>query len=260
MPLRLVGRDPSRLPALPGAVAAPAAEYADTAAMRQALEGVRTLFLVSARESAERVAEHLSAVDAAVGAGVERVVYLSFLGAAPECTFTFGRDHWHTEQHLRSTGLRHTFLRDSLYADLLPQMVGDDGAIRGPAADGRLSAVSQDDVAAVATAVLLDDAGGVSQHDGVTYDVTGPQALTMTEVAATLSAAWGRPVRYVDETEDEAYASRARFGAPDFEVAGWVSSYLAIARGELSLVSDAVPRLIGRAAKSFGDVVRETGG
>ena len=78
-----------------------------------------TLFLVSGRESANRLAEHRSAVDAAVRAGVQRIVYLSFLGAAADCTFTFGRDHWHTEQHITATGLRHTFLRDSLYADFL---------------------------------------------------------------------------------------------------------------------------------------------
>ena len=254
--MRLVGRDPARLPSLPGASAAPAAEYADTAAMRRALEGVETVFLVSGRESADRVVEHRSAVDAAAQAGAQRVVYLSFLGAAADCTFTFGRDHWHTEQHLRSTGLRHTFLRDSLYADLLPHLVGDDGTIRGPAGAGRLSAVSQDDVAAVATAVLLDDAGEVSQHDGVTYDVTGPEALTMTEAAETIASVTGRPVRFVDETEEEAYASRAHFGAPDFEVAGWVTSYLAIARGELSTVTDVVPRLLGRPARSLADVLR----
>src|SRR5690349_14554770 len=68
------------------------AEYRDTERMRQALDGVGTLFLVSGRESADRVAEHRSAVDAAVAAGVQRIVYLSFAGAAPDCTFTFGRD------------------------------------------------------------------------------------------------------------------------------------------------------------------------
>ena len=50
---------------------------------------------------------------------MRRIVYLSFLGAAADCTFTFGRDHWHTEQHIIGTGVRHTFLRDSLYADFL---------------------------------------------------------------------------------------------------------------------------------------------
>ena len=82
------------------------AEYTDAEAMNGALHGCEALFLVSGRESANRVAEHVTAVDAAVRAGVQRIVYLSFLGAAPECTFTFGRDHWHTEQHIIGTGVR----------------------------------------------------------------------------------------------------------------------------------------------------------
>ncbi|MET7418167.1 NAD(P)H-binding protein [Dactylosporangium sp. NPDC005555] len=214
------------------------AEYGDTDRMRRALDGAGTLFLVSARESADRLTEHRSAVDAAVDAGVERIVYLSFAGAAPECTFTFGRDHWHTEQHIRLTGLRWTFLRDNLYQEMLPMLAGADGVIRGPAGDGRLAAVSYDDVAACAVAALTGDG-----HDGKTYELTGPEALSMHEVAERLG------VRYEPETVEEAYASRAHYGAPAFEVAGWVSSYEAIANGELAAVSDDVPRLTGRAAK-----------
>src|ERR1700709_932183 len=90
----LLGRDAAKLP--PGHEHRIAA-YGD-AAMAAALVGVDTLFFVSGRESATRLDEHLSVVDSAVKAGVERVVYLSFLGAAPDCTFTLGRHHYVTEQ------------------------------------------------------------------------------------------------------------------------------------------------------------------
>jgi uncharacterized protein YbjT (DUF2867 family) len=253
VPLRLVGRDPSRFPDLPGAVAGSPAEYADTDAMAAAIGDADTLFLVSGRESANRLAEHRSAVDAAVRAGVQRIVYLSFLGASADCTFTFGRDHFHTEEHIKASGLRYTFLRDCLYADFLAPMAGEDGVIRGPAADGRVSAVAQHDVAAAAVVVLTD---GSAAHDGKTYDLTGPEALTMTEVAARISAVTGREVRFEDETLEQAYASRAQYGAPQFEVDGWVTSYLAIARGEVAKVSDHVQRLTGRPARSLDDVLR----
>lgn len=142
------------------------ASYVDRAAMEQALEGTTTLFLVSARESADRVREHFSAVDAAVAAGVQRIVYVSFLGAGPDCTLTFGRDHWHTEQHIRRTGLRFIFLRNSIYQWMLPVFAGSDGVIRGPAGDGRVSALAHEDVADVAAAVLLQG----DDDDGVTYE------------------------------------------------------------------------------------------
>ncbi len=246
VPLRLIGRDPSRLPSLPGAVAAPAAVYGDTPAMTAALAGADVLFLVSGRESAHRVAEHSSVIDAAAAAGVRRIVYTSFFGASPECTFTFGRDHWHTEAYVRASGLEFTFLRDNFYLSVLTGMAGADRVIRGPAGTGRLSAVAQEDVADVAAVVLQDDA-----HAGATYDLTGPSALSLDEVAAILGRFSGRPVTYLAETEPEAYASRAHYGAAEFEVAGWVSTYLAIARGELEGVSDDIARILGRPARSF---------
>jgi uncharacterized protein YbjT (DUF2867 family) len=248
---QLVVRNPGRAPQLPNSTVR-IADYDDPAALRSALAGANTLFLVSGAEHPERVRLHRQAIDAAVEAGVTRIVYLSFLGAAPDCTFTFGRDHYFTEEHLSSTGLATTFLRDSLYLDFLPGMADAEGVIRGPAGDGRVSAVARDDVADVAAAVLLQP----ELHDGRSYDVTGPEALSLAEVAALLTEFSGRPVRYHEETEEEAYASRAGYGAADFEVAGWVTSYQAIAAGEVSRVSDVVPQLTGHPALSLRDLLR----
>ena len=241
----LIGRD--------AAVLADGHEHREAAygqaRMTAALTGVDTLFFVSGRESATRLDEHLAVVDSAVSAGVERIVYLSFLGAAPDSTFTLGRHHYFTEQAIRDTGIAFTFLRDSLYQDYLPFMTGEDGVIRGPAGEGRLSAVARDDVAEVAAQVLR--AAGDGTHDGVAYDVTGPEALTLAEVATQLQAASGRPVSFHDESEAEAYDSRSRFNAPPFEVEGWVTSYQSIGAGEMARVSDDVERVIGRPASTF---------
>jgi NAD(P)H dehydrogenase (quinone) len=247
---RLLVRNPGHTARLPKVEIAHA-DYADPPAMRAALDGIDTVFLVSGREAEDRLTHHLAAVDAAVAAGVRRIVYLSFLGADPAATFTLARQHWATEQHIRATPMRFTFLRDSLYADLLPWMAGADRVLRGPAGDGAVSAVARDDVAEVAVAVLLGHG-----HDGGTYDVTGPAALTLTEVAMELSAAAGRPVRYEIETIEQAYASRAQFSAPHWEVTGWVSSYAAIGAGEMAAVSDTVQRLTGHEAISFAEFLR----
>ncbi len=245
VPQRLVVRDPSRAPALPGAEPV-AASYEDRDAMRRALAGVGTLLLVSATETAGRVALHTAAVDAALDAGASRIVYISFLSAAPDATFTFARDHWHTEEHIRESGAAFTFLRDNLYLDVLPLFAGEDGVIRGPAGDGRVGAVTRDDVADVAAAVLRDPG-----HNGATYDVTGPEALTLNEVAAQITQVTGRKTTYHAETLEEAYASRAVYGAPDWEVAGWVTSYAAIATGELDVVTDTVETITGHKPQSL---------
>ena len=243
---RLLVRDRSRAPALLGAEVAEA-EFGDVAAVRAALAGAETVLMVSAAETPDRVERHKAFVDAAVAADVGRLVYTSFLGAAPDAVFTLARDHWATEEHIRASGLPFTFLRDSLYADFLPFMVGEDGVIRGPAGDGRAAVVAQDDIADAAAAVLRDPGA----HAGQTYDLTGPAALTFAEIAATVAAATGREVRFQNETLAESYASRARYGAPDWQVDAWVSTYTAVAAGELATVSPAIEELTGRPATSL---------
>jgi NAD(P)H dehydrogenase (quinone) len=248
---RLLVRDPARAPQVPGASIA-VASYGDRTALREALHDAETVLMVSAAETPERVPQHRSFVDAAADAGVRRLVYTSFAGAAPHATFTLARDHWATEQHIRDSGLEWTFLRDNLYADFLPFMVGDDGVIRGPAGDGRAAVVAQDDIADAAIAVLRDPA----PHAGKTYDLTGPEALTLADAAAILERATGREVRYHAETIEEAYASRKHYGAPDWQLDAWVSTYAAIAAGELATVTGDVPHLTGHEATALADLLR----
>ncbi|MDQ7903125.1 SDR family oxidoreductase [Phytohabitans sp. ZYX-F-186] len=247
-PQRLVVRDPERAPSLPGAEVV-RAEYADGAAAQRALAGVTTLFMVSGAEEPGRVETHRTFVDAAVAAGVRHVVYTSFFGAAPDATFTLARDHWATEQHIAASGLDATILRDNLYIDFFPLMVGDDGVLRGPAGEGRVAAVTQDDIADAAVAVLREPA----EHVNARYDLTGPAALTLREVAATITEVTGRQVSYQDESLNEAYASRAAYGAPAWQVDAWVSTYTAIAAGELDGVTTAVATLTGHPATSLAE-------
>jgi uncharacterized protein YbjT (DUF2867 family) len=250
-PCRLLVRETSTAAVAAGAEVARIRSYTDESGLRSALTGCDTLLLVSARESADRVREHKTVVDTARASGVTKIVYVSFQGAAPQATFTFARDHWHTEQHIESTGLRSVMLRDCFYHSALAGLAGSDGVIRGPAGTGTVASVSHDDVAAVAARVLVD-----SRWDGRTLDVTGPESLSLAEVAVQLSTVSGRAVRYEPETEEQAYASRAAYRAPLFEVTGWVTSYQAIATGEVARVSDTVAEVTGHPPQSFADYLR----
>ena len=245
---RVLARHPGRMVSSELAEVAAFEGYDDEAGLRAAFAGVDDLVLVSAHEHPDRVSLHRTVVEEAAAAGVQRVVYVSFLGAAPDATFTYARDHWHTEQLLRESGLVWVALRDSMYHAGWPLFVGDDDTLRGPAADGRVASVAHDDVADVVVAALRI---GVGSREGYVRDVTGPEPLTLTQIAEQLTAAVGRTITYVPETLDEAYASRAGYGAADWEVAGWVSTYTAIAAGELDVVSTTVEDLTGRPAQSF---------
>jgi uncharacterized protein YbjT (DUF2867 family) len=255
--LRAVVRDAGRAPQLPGVeIAQNPGGYSDPAGLTAALQGVHTLYLVSAAEAENRLEQHYAAVDAAAAAGVQRIVYTSFVGARPDAAFTLVRQHHATEERIRATGIRHTILRHNMYADFVPffATIEDDGAvIAAPAGEGRTGFVSRDDLADVATAVLLrnDDA-----LDGRALDVTGPEALTMGDAAAVLSEITGRPTEYREETIEQAWASRRPSGHPDWEIEGWVTSYVAIAEGELASVTDVVPTLTGHPALTVAEHLR----
>lgn len=244
--LRLIVRDAARAPQIEGADVATASDYLAVDEMTDALRGADTLLLVSGRESENRLEQHYSAIDAAVAAGVSRVVYTSFCGAAPDAVFTFSRTHFATEQAIAQSGMGWVIQRSNMYIDYLPFLAGTDGVIRGPAGDGRFVPVTRSDVADVAVRLLTDDS-----RDGEIFNISGPERVSMRHAANRMAALTGKAVEYVQESEEDAYASRAHFGAPDWEVEGWVTSYLAIAEGELDLATESVKNLTDHEPMSF---------
>lgn len=248
-PTRLLVRDPSHAPTLSGAEVA-VSRYGDQGAVRSALEGIETVFMVSAGESADRLDQHRTFVDAAVTAGIRHLVYLSFVGAGASAGFTLARDHGATEEHIGESGLDWTFLRDNFYAEAFLDFAGSDRVLRGPADDGTVAAVAQDDVGTVAAHVLRDP----QSHAARVYELTGPEAVDLDQMAAILTTATGEPYLFEDETLEDARASREPYGAPDWQIEAWISTYTAIADGELEAVSEDIPRLLGRPATPLADV------
>lgn len=238
---RLLVRDAGRAPQLDNATSV-VCSYSDSDAARRALDGAKVLFMVSAAETEDRVQQHTAFVDAAAAAGVEHVVYTSLYGAAPDATFTLARDHYATEEHIRTSGMKYTFLRDNFYLDFLPRLAGEDGVIRGPAGEGAFAGVAREDIARCALAVLRDPA----IHQGKTYNLTGPEELTLARAAEVITEGTGRTVSFQPETVDEAYASRAPYGVPQWQLDAWVSTYTTMAAGEMAGVSPDVHGLTGQ--------------
>ncbi len=243
IPVRMLMRDTLKSPLLRHTKVFECS-YADPESSLAALAGVEVLFMVSAHESADRLDEHKTFIAAAAEAGVRHIVYTSFIGASRHSTFTLGRDHGATEDYIRSSGMTWTFLRDNFYAEIFPHFADDNGVIRGPAGLGKVAPVSQRDVAAVGAKVLRDP----QTHSHSTYELTGPAALTMDQIAEVLTRVTGKPHTFQNETVAEARASRAHYGAPDWQVDAWISTYTAIRDGELNAVSSDIGRLLGRPA------------
>ncbi len=179
-----------------------------------ALDGVTTALLISTAD--ERMAEtQCRFIDAAKAHGVGRIVKLSGAESGigfDASKFRFTRMHEDVERYLESSGLRWTHLRPSQFMQVYLReapSVGSTGLLRLPLGDIELSPIDVCDVARVAHALLLNEG-----HDGKRYDITGPEALTMTAIARKIADATGRPVRYVAVTPEERRAALLANGAP----------------------------------------------
>ncbi len=239
-PVRAVVRDVAAArDRLPAGAELVAADFRDPDALDRALGGASGLFLVSNDPALEP-----AVVDAAARTGAPYVVKSSAIGfgdAPPP-------GHAAAEEHLARSGLPHAVLRPNAFmqtlAGYLPRLVEPDGTFELPAGEGRTAFVDAADIAAVAAEVLLRP-----PPTGTVHLVTGPEALTMADVAATLAARLGRPVAYRPIGVDRA---RARLAERIGPMAGFlVEHYANVAAGGFATVTTTVPDLTGHPARSL---------
>lgn len=225
--------------------------------LEAALAGAERALLLTAPDP--RTVEHQRGfIEAAKRAGTRHVVKLSAIGADASAPDGFGRWHGQAEDLLKASGLAWTMLRPNTFMqNLLGQAraIADEGVIYQPVGDARASFVDARDIAAVAARALVEEG-----HEGKSYVVTGPEALSYGEVAEKLSAATGRPVRYVSITPGEFRAGALAAGLPE-----WLADALAVlnenfAAGDLSQVTNVVREVGGREPRTFDEFARDHAG
>lgn len=213
----------------------------------KSLEGIDVLFMVSGSENPNRVQQHKDFIDAAKIAKVSHIIYLSFYNASKNSVFTLGRDHYATEEYIKESGFKYMFLRDNFYADFFVALCKEYGEIKGPAGNGKVSAVVRSDVSEVVSKILENP----EKWENQTLNMTGPEELTMEEITEIASKHLGKEIKYIDETVEEAYESRKIWKAEQWEYDSWVSTYTAIAEGEQSGISNDIEKILGRKATSL---------
>lgn len=241
-------RDASRAGALPAGVRPIEADLDDAAAVDAALAGVDRVVLIAAN-TPRQAAQETAVIDAARRAGVVHLVKLSVGGAAPDAGLALARAHWTAEERLRESGVPFTIVRPGFFMQNLLQYAGwieADGAWRLPMGDAAIAMVHAADVAEVIAAIVP---GAPVGRD---VSVTGGAALTMTEAAAILAEAAGRPIAYVDG-DPEAYL-RAMIAAGNDEqyARDMTALYDGIVRaGYAATVSDDASTILGREPRTF---------
>lgn len=226
----------------------------DEASLARALAGVDRFFLLSSGSPRQHEVQ-AKAIDVAKRAGVKHVVKLSALGAAKETPSGFGRWHYATEEHLRTSGLAWTILQPhSFMQNLLGSAatIVADGALYAPVKDARVAMIDARDIAASALAVLTRPG-----HEGQTYVLTGGEAVTYAEVAEALTKAAGHTIKYVDVPPQAAKQGMVAGGVPE-----WLADELLVLFGFFSTGGGAattpwVKTLTGREPRRIGDFARD---
>lgn len=221
----------------------------DAASVAAALEGVETAFLLT-RSSERAEAQQLGFVTAAKAAGIRHIVKFSQVHADAASPVRFLRYHAAVEAAIKASGLSYTFLRANLFMQELlafGETIRQQGNIFAPVGDGAVSLVDVRDLAAVAVAALTQPG-----HDGKSYDLTGPEALTHDEIARQIGAVLGRDVGYVDIAPEQMRQVLRDYHFPDWQADGVIEDYAHYARGEAAGISGDIEKVTGRKARSLG--------
>ena len=250
-PIRMIVRDRDRAPDLPGAEIA-VASYEDPIALAAALDPGDRVFMVSMHVPyEERVALHRTFIDVATERRVGRIIYLSYVAAGPDAVFVHGRSHGATEAMLRVSGLSFASVRNSMYSDEIGSWFDDEGRITGPGGDGHVSFSYRPEIAE-AIAVLLAE----PIHDWrEIVTITGPESVTLSELAQIAADVTGDPYRYEPFTREEWIAARRALGRPEWAIEAGISYFDGVAQGEADVVSNDYQELTGRSPVPIGELI-----
>jgi uncharacterized protein YbjT (DUF2867 family) len=219
-------------------------DMSDDQALASAVEGIRALY-VATDDPEESVEQMRNFVGIARSAGVERIVRLSAMSADPDATSDLSRRHGLRERALEESGLAWTHLRPTWFMQMMLEYAPG-GRLDLPGGTGRIGWIDTRDIAAVAVAAMTGEG-----HEGKSYELTGPAALTYQDLADTMSAATGRDFVYRDVQPDEYRAMMQAEGDEDWYIDLVLQIYDRISNGELSNLADGVEQALGRKATGF---------
>jgi NAD(P)H dehydrogenase (quinone) len=252
VPVVALTRTPETIASAPR-VTARYASYEEPSSLRDSLAGVDTLVFISSDGVADAMRRHHAhVVSAAVEAGVGHIVYTSIIDVAPNSVFYYAPLHRETEALLADSGVGVSLARTSIFADyfvsawVAPALAT--GTLELPAASGRMSLVSRDDVGRALAVLAIRRAPGIAA-------LTGPEALTAEEICEITQAATGARLRYT-ALDDRSYrALMARERSPDWLIEAYSTMFESVRAGRFEAVSADIPELTGAPQRSYAEFV-----
>jgi uncharacterized protein YbjT (DUF2867 family) len=226
----------------------------DINSLRKAMAGMDKIFMLSVT-SPDISLLHGNAAKAAKEAGLKHIVKISVRGASLDARFNIGRFHGHAEKEIREIGVPYTFLQPHSFLQNLffdKQSILEQNAIYASMGDGRIPMIDTRDIAAVAVKCLLEKG-----HEGKSYILTGPKAISYHEIVAELSKVLDREIKYIAQTPEESHKAMLSWGMPEWLVDDMTSLNRDYAANKALEVSPAVEQILGRKAISLGKFISD---
>lgn len=229
------------------------ADFDDPASLDIAFDGIDHLLIISVLDTPDdpsrRLRQHLSAVEAAVKAGVKHITYTSMQNPEHGSPIPFAPDHLGTEDAIKATGIAHTILRSNWYTDIalfwLPPVLAS-GQLFSAAGDGRVAYLWRDDLAYAAATSLL--AGGT---DIRTLDISGPEALSPQQIIATVNEVFHTSVKVVPVSDAQLAAGLSSAGLPENQIAIFTAFDINTRLGRVDSTNSEFEQLTGRKPRSL---------
>jgi (4-alkanoyl-5-oxo-2,5-dihydrofuran-3-yl)methyl phosphate reductase len=222
-------------------------DLADPATLSRAVDGVDVVFLVST--GADLAEKDKRAADIAKSAGVRLLVKLS----TDDVEHGVGTGVWHREGEaaIRDSGIGFVFVQPSGFMDNFlnwAHAIKADGVVRCAAGDGTIPFIHSDDIADVAVAAMTKP-----QYTGKSLPITGPKALSFTDMTAKVGAAIGRELRFQSLADDDERRQQSAWGSPQPLIEARLSIFRAMRKGRLAAVTTNVATILGREPISFDE-------
>jgi len=252
VPVRALVRNPAKAAALATLpkVEIVEGDMARPQTLAAALRGVDRALLISSSDAAMLDVQS-SFITAAKNAGVKHVVKLSGIMPELDSPFRFARMHGEIERRLEASGLAFTHLRAGefmpAYFRQVPSILAK-GALFLPMENAKIASIDIGDIAEVAADVLTG-----TGHEGKIYPLTGPEALSMAEVADRLSAATGKKIQYVNVAPEDAKKAQLAAGVPPYLADALAELFAERRKGKEANVSPVIATVFGRRATRFDE-------
>lgn len=233
-------------------------DYDNLDSLANAFYGIEKLLFISGSDISKRISQHENVISAAKTAGIKHVVYTSFQRkneSESSPLWAVAQSHIHTENLLKSSGLKYSILKNNLYMDFLPGFIGEKvleiGSIFVPAENGKIATVLRSEMAEAAAEILSNE-----NHRESIYEFTNSEALSYQTIAEVISVNTGKKIHYVSPSVEDYKNTLSQFGLPDEAIGIFSSFATAQAAGELDTTSNDLEKILGRKPTSIREFLK----